>query len=108
MSDAFTPRKTKSNAIEEDEESPYVNAKPPSAKSVKKSALTQQNELHKVMSTAATALESVITRKNSPTAPRVESADETFGKLLVDQLKLIPECDLKDELKKTLQQMILK
>lgn len=107
LSDAFTPRKTKSNAAEEVDETPYSNAKPPSAKSVKKSALAQQNELQKVMSTAATALETVIT-KNSQAAPKVESADDTFGKLLVDQLKLIPECDLKDELKITLQQIVLK
>lgn len=108
LSDAFTPRKTKSNAIEDDVDSPYANAKPPSAKSSKKIALAQQNELQKVMSTAATALESVISSKNSQAPQKKESADETFGKLLIDQLKLIPECDLKDELKITLQQIVLK
>ena len=32
LSDAFTPRKTRSNANDEDGSSPYVDAKPPSAK----------------------------------------------------------------------------
>ena len=36
LSDAFTPRKTKSNANYEDDVSPYINAKPPSAKTFKK------------------------------------------------------------------------
>ena len=48
--DAFTPRKTKSNAIEEDDDTPYVNAKRPSAKSSKKIALSNQTELQNIMS----------------------------------------------------------
>ena len=52
LSDAFTPRKTKSNANDEDDVSPYINAKPPSAKTFKKLTLTQNNKLHRAMSTA--------------------------------------------------------
>lgn len=59
------------------------------------------------MNTTASALESVVSNK-SQVPQKEDSADETFGKLLVDQLKLIPECDLKDELKITLQQIVLK
>ena len=39
---------------------------------------------------------------------QVEDVDDTFGKLLVGQLKLIPECDLKDDVKISLQQMVLR
>ena len=108
LSDAFNPRKTKSNADREDDDgSPYVDASQPSAKTSKKLALAQNNELHKVMSTAATALESVIS-SNKNQKPREDDTDDTFGKLVVGQLKLIPECDLKDELKISLQQLILR
>ena len=41
LSDAFTHRKTKSNGNDEDDGSPYVDAKPPSAKTSKKLALAQ-------------------------------------------------------------------
>ena len=41
LSDAFTPRKTKSNANDENDGSPYVDAKAPSAKASKKLALAQ-------------------------------------------------------------------
>ena len=107
LSDAFTPRKTKSNANNEDDGSPYVDAKPPSAKTPKKLTLAQNNEIHRAMSTATTVLESVISSKRSQT-PRGEDVDDTFGKLLVGQPKLIPECDLKDDLKISLQQMVLR
>ena len=50
------------------------------------------------MSTATTALELVISPKKNQ-KPQGEDVDDTFGKLLVGQLKLIPECDLKDDLK---------
>ena len=50
------------------------------------------------MSTATTALELVISVKKNQ-KPQGEDVDDTFGKLLVGQLKLIPECDLKDDLK---------
>ena len=59
------------------------------------------------MSTATTVLESVISSKRSQT-PQGEDVDDTFGKLLVGQPKLIPECDLKDDLKISLQQMVLR
>ena len=36
LSDTLTPEKTKSNANDEDDRSPYVDAKPPSAKTSKK------------------------------------------------------------------------
>jgi len=99
LSDAFTPRKTKSNANED------ADSNPPSAKVSKKLAQDQTNELHKVMTTATTALQSVISKKNEK--PPSEDADDTFGKLLIGQLRLIPDCDLKDDLKINLQQMIL-
>ena len=57
LNDAFTPRKTKSNADDEDDNSPYADAKPLSSKSNKKIAQAQNNELHKVMATATTALQ---------------------------------------------------
>ena len=59
------------------------------------------------MSTATTALELVISVKKNQ-KPQGEDVDDTFGKLLVRQLKLIPECDLKDDLKISLQQMVLR
>ena len=106
-SDAFTPQKTKSNANDEYDGSPYVDVKPPSAKTSKKLALAQNNELHRAMSTATTTLESVISSKKNQN-PQDEDVDDTFGKLLVGQLKLIPECDLKDDLKISLQKMVLR
>ena len=60
--------------------------------------MAQNNELHRAMSTATSALESVISPKKNQ-KPQGEDVDDTFGKLLVGQLKLIPECDLKDDLK---------
>ena len=63
LNDAFTHRKTKSNADDEDDISPYADAKPLSSKSNKKIAEAQNNELHKVMATATTALQSVISKK---------------------------------------------
>ena len=63
LSNAFTPRKTKINANDEDDGSPYVDTKPPFTKSSKKLALSENNELHRAMSTATTALESVISFK---------------------------------------------
>ena len=65
LNDAFTPRKTKSNANDQDDGSPYVDTKPPSAKTSNKLALAPNNELHRVMSTAATASESVILSKRN-------------------------------------------
>ena len=59
------------------------------------------------MSTATTALESVISSKKNQ-KPQGEDVDNTFGKLLVGQLKLIPECNLKDDLNISLQQMVLR
>ena len=59
------------------------------------------------MSTATTALELVVSVKKNQ-KPQGEDVDDTFGKLLVRQLKLIPECDLKDDLKISLQQMVLR
>ena len=80
LNDAFTPRKTKSNA-DEDDNSPYADAKPPSSKSNKKIAQAQNNELHKVMATATTALQSVISKKNEKLTS--EDPDSTLGKLLI-------------------------
>ena len=107
MSDAFTPQKTKSNANDEYDGLPYVDVKPPSAKTSKKLVLAQNNEFHRAMSTAITALESVISSKKNRNL-QGEDVDDTFGKLLVGQLKLIPECDLKDDLKISLQKMVLR
>ena len=82
FSDAFTPRKTKINANGEDDGSPYVEAKLLSAKTSKKLALAQNNELHRAMSTTATALKSVISSKKNQ-KPQAEDVDDTFGKLFV-------------------------
>ena len=60
LSNAFTLRKTKSNGNDEDDGSPYVDAKPPSPKAPNKLALAQNNELHRVMSTITTSLKAVI------------------------------------------------
>ena len=106
LSNAFTLRKTKSNGNDEDDGSPYVDAKPPSPKAPNKLALAQNNELHRVMSTITTSLEAVIWSKRNQKS-HGEDVDDTFGKRLVGQLKLIPEWDLKDDLKISLQQMIL-
>ena len=46
LSDALTLQKTKSNENDEDDGSPYVDAKPPSTKTPKKLALVQSNEPH--------------------------------------------------------------
>ena len=80
--------KTKSNANDEDDGSPYVDAKPSSAKTSKKLALAQKNELHRTMRIATTALESVFSSKMNQNR-QDEDVDDTFGKLLVGQLKLI-------------------
>ena len=69
--------------------------------------MAQSNELHRAMSTATTVLESVISSKKNQ-KPQGEDADDAFGKLLVGQLKLIPECDLIDDFKISLQQMVLR
>ena len=103
--DAFTPRKIKSNVDDDDDNSPYADAKPPSSKSNKKIAQAQNNELYKVMATATTALQSVISKKSEKLTS--EDSDSTLGKLLIGQLQLIPECDLNDDLRISLQQMIL-
>ena len=70
---------------------------------IQKLALAQNNELHRAMSAATTALESVISSKKNQ-KPQGEDVDDAFGKLLVGQLKLIPESDLKDDLKISLRQ----
>ena len=69
--------------------------------------MAQNNELHRGMSTATTALESVISSKKNQ-KPQGEDVDDTFGKLLVGQLKLISGCDLKEDIKISLQKMVLK
>ena len=81
LSDAFTLRKTKSNANDEDDGSSYVDTKP-SAKISKKLGLAQNNELHRAMSATATALELVISSKKNQ-KPQGGDVDDTFGKLLV-------------------------
>ena len=55
LNGAFTLRKTKSNANDENDGSPYVEAKPTYPKASKKLALAQNNELHRAINTAATA-----------------------------------------------------
>ena len=96
VQNAFTPWKIKSNANYEDDGSLYVDAKPPFAGTSQKLALAQNNELHRAMNTATTALESVISSKRNQ-KPQGKDVEHTFGKLLVGQLKLIPECDSKDD-----------
>ena len=108
-----SPRTTKNNSTISTEQdnvgSPYAKARPPSVKSSKKHA--QNNELNKVMVTDTSALESAISsKKNDAKLNLIEDDDfdDTFGKMLIGQLKLIPECDLKDDLKIDLQQTVLK
>ncbi|XP_066926907.1 uncharacterized protein [Clytia hemisphaerica] len=119
LKDSFTPRRTKSNRpIEpdsnitvEDDGSPYQDAKPPSAKSAKMTAATQNNELRKVMANASKALECVNSRRNVKPKPQTSSdddADDIFGKLLIGLMKQIPECDLKEDLKINLQQVVIR
>ena len=107
LSDAFTRLKTKSNENDEDGGSSYVDTKTIPAKTSKKLALAQNNELHRAMSTAAIAIESVISSKKESKASSW-SIDDKFGKLFVEQLKLILECNFKDDLKISLQQMVLR
>ena len=107
LADAFTRWKTKSNEIDEDDGSSYVDTKTLPAKTSKKLALAQNNELHRAMSTAAIAIESVISSKKESKTSRW-SVDDTFGKLFVEQLKLILECNFKDDLKISLQQMVFR
>ena len=73
---------------------PMFTQKPPPAKISKKLALVQNNEFDRAMSTATTALVSVISSKKNQ-KPQGEDVDDTFGKLLVGQLKLIPECRIR-------------
>ena len=70
LSGTLTPRKTKGNANDEDDGSPYVDAKPPSTKRSKKIDLTQNNELHRAMSTTTTTLELVISFKKESKVSR--------------------------------------
>ena len=67
-------------------------------------ALTQNNELHRAMSYNHIGIGYFIKENQKPQG---EDVDDTFRKLLVGQLNLIPECDLKDDLKINLQQMVL-
>ena len=69
--------------------------------------MAQNNELHRAMSTAAIAMESIISSKKNQ-KPQGEDIVDTFGKLFVEQLKLILECNLKNDLKISLQQMVLR
>ena len=57
------------------------------------------------MATATTALHSVISKNNEKLTSK--APDSTFGKLLIGQFQLIPECHLKNDSKISLQQMIL-
>jgi hypothetical protein len=56
------------------------------------------------MNTAATTLESIVSKRQQQP---VENEDDAFCNLLKQQLKLIPDCDSKDDLKISLQQMVL-
>lgn len=109
LNDAFTPRQTVSNASDEIEiaETPYENAKKPSSKSEKKIASAQKNEMQRVMSTAASALESIMSKRKIEKESAAEDEDDAFCNLLKKQLKLIPDCDAKDDLKLTVQQMVV-
>ena len=60
--------------------------------------MAQNNELHRAMSTATTAMELVISSKKNQ-KHQGEDVHDTYGKLLFGQLKVIPECNLKDDLK---------
>ena len=81
LSDTLTLQKTKSNANDEDDGSPYVDAKPPSKRSTKKNDLTQNNELHRALSTATTTLELVISSKKNQKFQGEDTYD-TFAKYI--------------------------
>jgi len=106
LSDAFTPRRTKSNAEITDDTSPYDVTKPPSAKSTRKTVVSQNEDLHKVMNSAAAALESIASKK-LVNRENEEDSDNSFCNLLKSQLTQIPECDTKDDLRINIQQMVL-
>lgn len=109
LSDAFTPRQTVSNVSDEIEttETLYENAKKPSSKSEKKMASAQKSEMQRVMSTAASALESIMSKRTIEKESVAEDEDGAFCNLLKKQLNLIPDCDAKDDLKLTVQQMVV-
>ena len=65
--------------------------------------LWQNNELHRAMSIATTTFKLVISSKKNQ-KPQGEDVGDTFSKILVGQLKLIPECNWKI----SLQQMVLR
>lgn len=102
LSDAFTPRSTTSNA---EEFSTYDATNPPSAKSKKKIADQQNEGIQKAMSSAAAALEEIASKR----AKKLDEnkGDNAFCQFLSNQLSEIPECDIKDELKINIQQLVL-
>ena len=51
----------------------------------------QNNELHRAMSTTAIAMESVISSKKKNEKSQGEDVENTFGKLVFEQLNLILE-----------------
>lgn len=105
LNDAFTPRRTQSNAEETAEPGPYETGNPPSAKSARKIAESQADGFQKIMASAATALQQIASRK--PTQQQSGSEDDAFCSLLKAQLAQIPDCNAKDDLKIDIQQKVL-
>lgn len=104
LSDSFTPRATQSNA---QNISPYNVDNPPSAKAARKMLTAQSESADKLMSSAAMALEKLVSsRENVQQAEKTE--DEIYCELLRKLLSQIPECEMKDELKLNIQRMIIK
>ena len=105
LSDVFTPRRTQSNTEVNESNSIYEIDNPPSAKSSKKINNAQTEGLHKIISSATTALERIASK---PTQRPNNAEDDAFGNLIKAQLSQTLECDAKDDLKIGLQQMVLR
>lgn len=103
MNDAFTPRKTISNA----ESTPYNTANPPSSKSERKMRENENETLKNILFTASNALEKLVEKSNQPPTQKNVSEDECFCQLIKEMLNQVPPSDMKDNLKLEIQQLIL-
>lgn len=112
LKDAFTPRRTHSNA---DGSGPYKVTRPPSAKSARKIADAQVENANKVMESAASALEKLVASRESNNeqqnpSQKIEaekSDDEIYCEMLHRLLTQVPDGDDKDDLKLRIQQLVI-
>ena len=106
LSDAFTPRKTISN-VSDASDCVYAASNPPSTKSSKKMRDNENEYLKNIMSTASNALEKLVTTGHQQDKENHDE-DGPFCELIKQMLKQVPDCDLKDNLKLEIQQIILR